>query len=384
MTFTIGLVLTAVATAMLLLNLYSTLLCLMHFRRGSKVPASLPFYHPVSVLKPLKGIDNGIEENLESFFHLDYPEFELIFSVADIRDPACALVRRLQIRYSGVSSRLIVGDVEAGPNPKVNNLIRSYDSAKYDVMLISDSNVRVRPDYLRRVVEDFDPNVGIVTAAASGHSPKGLGGHLEMIYLDTFFARWMVVAKAWGNPIVLGKSMLFRRSAADRFGGIQNLSQFLAEDHMAGQAMRQLGLEIRVMRNPVEQVIGRNSFKSFWDRHVRWGRMRKAGAPLALFFEPLSRAAASGILGAIGFHMLFGISPWVYLAAHTAAFFVIDLPLLMRLDMEFTFMTPIYWLIREALALPMWAQILAGNTVSWRGNKFRLEAGGTIAQIPQQ
>lgn len=379
MTYMTGLTL-AVWVAMSSITLYGTWLFVRHFRSERSRAGASPELFPVSILKPLKGVEPGLRENLESFFRLEYPDFELLFSVADERDPAVKVVRELIEQYPSTRAYLAIGAVHVGPNPKVNNLVKTYQLAKNDVMLISDSNVRVDADYLTRLVPDLDESTGVVTGVVCGRAANGLGGELEATYMNTFYARWMILAAKAGFPTVIGKSMLFRRSAADRFGGIVNLNRYLAEDYMAGQAMMHLGLKIRHMTQPIPQIIGRYTLKDFWSRHIRWGRMRKVQAPLALFFEPLNGPLLSGLLGSWGFHKLFGVAPLPFLCAHLTAWFLCDLLLMICLKAELKPLTPVYWLLRELSWLPMHLHILSGNTVSWRGSKLRLLPGGTLAE----
>lgn len=364
----------------LLLLLFSTYLTLEHFKR---TPAHLdaPFaLFPVSILKPLKGSDSGLAENLESFFRLDYPEFELLFSVADAYDPAGRIVMDLMERYPTVNAELVVGAVDVGTNPKINNLIRTYDRATHDWILISDSNVRVDPDYLKRLVAEIENCTGIVTSVVAGRSPEGLGGQLEATYLNTFYARAMLLASSAGHPCVIGKSMLFRKSAAERFGGLKNLSRYLAEDYMAGQAMLKLDLRTVTATDPIDQHIGSYSFREFWSRHLRWGRIRKAQAPVAFLAEPLMSSIFSGFLGAVAFQQEFGISALAFFALHLMLCFVCDLLTMRALEVEWTLKTPVYWMIREALSLPLWFHTLIGNTVIWRGKSYGVLAGGLLAQ----
>src|SRR5262249_8531274 len=161
-----------------------------------------------------------------------------------ISDPAASVVRSLMARYPKINAKLLVGIIEAGLNPKVNNMLRSYDCAKYDLILISDSNVRVGSGYLKRMVAHMSTSIGMVTSVVAGVSPKGLGGALEATYLNTFYARMMHFTARCGESCVVGKSMLFRKSIAKRFGGIRTLACYLAEDYMAGEAMKKLGYEV--------------------------------------------------------------------------------------------------------------------------------------------
>ena len=336
---------------------------------------------PISILKPLKGAESGMEENIESFFHQDYPSYEILFSIADAHDPVREPLMRLMAKYPGIPTRLIVGDVEIGPNPKVNNLIRSYDQAKHDCVLISDSNVRVSPEYLRRAVACLGPGVGVVTAVVAGRNGRGVGGHLEAVYLNSFYARWMEIARAFGLPFVVGKSMLFRRSTAARFGGMQNLARYIAEDYMAGQAMKRLGLRVQIMPDPIPQFIGNYSIKAFWSRHIRWGRIRKAQAPIAFVFEPLLGSLVSGLLGGWAFHRWLGISPWLFLVCHLALWFFFDALLIWKVGAALGFREFFAWVLRECLALPQWLHIASGSGVHWRGNRLKILPGGIVTTL---
>ncbi|MGZ3659406.1 MAG: ceramide glucosyltransferase [Bdellovibrionota bacterium] len=332
----------------------------------------------ISVLKPLKGADSGMRDNLESFFQVDYPEFELLFSVAEGTDPAVAVVNELRKRYPQVSARLLCGAENVGMNPKVNNLTRSYRQASYDIVLISDSNVRIAPDYLRKKVAFLTPDVGVVTAAVAGIQPKGLGGMLEAVYLNTFYARGMSLAFATGNPCVVGKSMLFRRSVAARFGGIRALADYLAEDFAFGEEMRKLGLKVAMMDEPVNQFIGVYSFRSFWDRHLRWGRIRKVHAPAAFLLEPLTTPMVSGILLSLSLHSW---HPMLYTFALCGA---CDILLMTRISRRFDAWAPFAWLLRESLSLPLWFAVAGGNTVEWRGSTLTLSYGGKIQERDEE
>lgn len=332
----------------------------------------------VSILKPLKGVEAGFDENVGSFFALDYPAYEILFSVADANDPAARAVGKLMAAHPNVAARLIVGARELGPNPKVNNLLQSYDAARFDVLLISDSNIRVAPDYLKRVIAHLKPDVGVVTAVVAGRDGRGLGGLLETTYLNSFYARWMQVAAATGKACVVGKQMLFRRSTMDRLGGIATFGRYLAEDYMAGEGMRRLGLKVVIGYAPVPQFVGRHDLGAFWSRHVRWGRIRKAQAPLAFAVEPLMGPILSGVAGAAALHGLFGIPVGYALTAHLGAWCACDLALMTALEKRVRPKNVVGWILREALHLPLWIHIASGQGVNWRGNRLTLRAGGLV------
>jgi ceramide glucosyltransferase len=336
--------------------------------------------YPVSILKPLKGVDSGLEANLQSFFELDYPSYELIFCVADARDPAFALASDLMIRNPQVRSRIFIGETEAGPNPKVRNMLAGYEAAAHDLVLISDSNVRVRGDYLKRMVPHAaDPKVGLVTALVAGVRADGWGGALEAAFLNAFCARGMALAFSAGKPIVVGKSMLFSRKTAERFGGLRSLGRFLAEDFMAGEAMTQLGMKVVLMQDPVEQHLGTYSIRDFWSRHVRWGRIRKSQAPLIFPFELMQSSFCMGALGALAIPGLIGVTTMSFLVAHLSLWAICDGWLTVRISRaRYSLRGFFAWAAREALMVPLFFQVILNNKVRWRGQTIYLRAGGII------
>ncbi len=356
-----------------------TWLAVRSFSRRLKNSKSLP---PVSVLKPLTGIEPGLRKNLESFFLQDHPNFELIFCVADKSDSSCFIVKRLMSRYPKVKARLIVSNKEVGPNPKVNNLYGAYYRAIYDHIVISDSNVRVPPHYLREMVSNLRPDVGVVTSLVTATGVQGLGGHLEAAYLNTVLARLMPIGHFFGLPLVLGKSMLLRRSIAEQFGGLDFLGRYLAEDYMTGVAMKELGLKVALAPTPVEQYIGNRTMKTFWSRHVRWGRLRKAHAFWGYLIEPILGVVLPGLLGAWGMHTLVGLGFWTVFFFHFVLCATCDVIIFAEAPTRGTapnaFLFAGAWFLREWLAIPLWVHTLFGKTVEWRGRRLELKAGGTL------
>lgn len=337
--------------------------------------------YPITILKPLKGVDPGLSQNLESFFHLDYPAYELLFSIADAKDPARSIVEDLMRRFPGINCRLFIGEEVVGINPKVNNIVRSFESAQNDLILISDSNIRVRANYLKRVAAHMDQSVGVVTAVVAGFAPSGLGGWLETIYLNTFYARGMNIAFHVGKPCVVGKSMLFRKSQALRFGGVRALGNYIAEDYILGEMMRKLGLRVVLMADPIPQFIGEYSLKDFWLRHLRWGRIRRAQAPVPFYLEPFIGCLSSGFLAAWALREWTGVSVAQVLVCHLIIWAVCDFAVSLKVQGQVNLWLPIAWFLRELLALPLWIHTAVSQVVSWRGQKYRLSPGGTVTLV---
>ena len=339
----------------------------------------------VSILKPLKGLDPNLDSNLKSFFELktDIP-FELLFSLESRSDAAFPILKNLLRNYPAIPAKVFFlseSKVTQAKNPKLKNLNQSFEDAKYDVVWISDSNVMLYSGEIESLVSELDDETGIVTAIVSGTSFNGIGGALESVFLGTFYARFMALANRFAKPCVVGKAMLFRKSQSKRFGGLTLLSEFLAEDFMAGELMRKLGLKVKTSPRVVTQTLGNTSLKTFWSRHVRWGRIRKSHAPLAFAIEPFFGTLVVCALGAFavshifpyGFQLVF-LCSWTYLC-------ILDGLCYLRTTESsflFTLCFPLIWTLREFLALPLWIKIMSGNGIDWRGGRFTLAPGGLL------
>jgi len=349
---------------------YGTLIAIFYLRKGGQGLGQ--GLEPISILKPLKGVDEGIEENLKSFLDLDYPSFEILFSVADELDPVVPIVRKLLAMHPHVRATLKICKFHSGPNPKINNLLSIYQDAKYDWILISDSNTRMSPQHLRVLAQQFKKGVAMQSSVVAGVEASSIGGLLECAFLNTFYARSVLILNTLGHPCVIGKAMMFRKSVLERTGGLRSLEVHIAEDYAAGKKLQQLGFRVQISRNPIRQHIGRYGFITFWTRHIRWGRLRKMQAPLVFLVEPFFNSIISGLVGAFAFSKLFGSSPYVFFAAHVSGWFLLDLIVFERVDErpDITFL-PI-WILREFLHFPLWIHIAMGNTINWRGKIIHL------------
>lgn len=335
---------------------------------------------PVTILKPLCGWDGGLKENLETFFQLDYPQFQIIFCLVEPDKTIYSIVESLMKRYPQVDVQINVSIGQRARNPKINNLQAAFQAGKFDVMLISDSNVRVERDYLKQMVVMLRGKVGVVTSPVKGIGQKFAGGHLESIYLDTYLKRWIYISNRLGKPIVLGKSMLFRRSVLNQLGGIEHLKDMVAEDYATSRLMCDGGFQVAILKTPVQQYLGDFNLRSFWARHVRWGRIRKSCEWKAFLMEPLSNALISGLLGAFAWRwFLGGQGVLVFLSLHLIVSAMAELKVSEHSrrfsDRIFFFGS---WLFLELITLPLWIHSLCGRTVLWRGNRLRLYPGGRL------
>lgn len=233
----------------------------------------------VSILKPLTGVDSNLEENLASFFELDYPgEFELIFCLHSEHDPAVALARQLQARYPRVPVRILTHEQHVGINPKINNLIQGYEVARHDYLLVSDCGLRVRRDTLETLMLTLlaDERTGCVhqmpfvafspptltdtqALRSSWWRPLGFLNALQLVYFGTQHARAYLSGNCVGIGCVSGMSCLFRRQALEDIGGLSRFGQFLAEDFFIARALVRKGYGLQMAAQPCWQNVGTRS-----------------------------------------------------------------------------------------------------------------------------
>lgn len=322
---------------------------------------------PITVLKPLTGVEKGLEESLRGFFKLDYPTFELAFALESHEDPALEIVEELRRRYPTVPVRISVGGEKLGTNPKVNNLASAYRAASYDWVVITDSNTRVDPEFLWRLSSEARPGVGLVSAVLQGEGASGLAGNLEAATYSLFFARAMWLCESVRRPCASAKCLFFRRSVATRFGGLHAVASHHADDVRLGKEMLRLGLEVKLLDHPARVWVGHPSFRSFWTRQVRWGRNRFQLFRSLYLAEPLASMPVAGAIGA-------------YASGYPVEFFLAHAVLWWSADFWLARVPPLTWAVRELIAPVIWGCGLFGRKVEWRGKEYRILRGGILTE----
>lgn len=371
---------TTLALVLLLACTAWTVMGLLAVRRGppSRPPGALPAALPgVTVLKPLCGADPGLAANLESFFTQDHPRYELVFGVEDPEDPALAVVAALQAKYPHVPNRLVVHRGGRAINPKVRNLTGMAPWAQHDLLLVSDSNVRVPAHYVREMVETLQasPRVGLVTSLFAGSGEASLGAALDAVQLNGFCAAGSALPTSFGDAAVVGKSLLFSRRQFEALGGFAAVADVLAEDFVMGKMFQHAGLEVRIAGTVVQNVTGRLSVEGFLQRHLRWSMLRQRLRPGAFLLEPLTAPLALLPLGlaelgpaagawVLALLLLRDVGGWVALRGWERAW----LPALLG---------P----VRDGLMLWVWVRTPVEREVSWRGNRVLVGEGTRLFPV---
>lgn len=242
---------------------------------------------PVSIIKPLKGIDDNLFDNLESFCRQDYPKYELILSLQHKDDPAYRVAEKIRNKYPNIV-KIVVDNSHKALNPKVKNMIQAYEISSYDYFLISDSNVLVEPDYLRKTVAAMSKDTGLVTNLIMGVGGKSLGAKLENLQLNSFIILSVCfLDKFLRMPCSIGKSMLMRKKDFEEIGGFNSVKDVLAEDYIIGKLMHEKGKKVVLCSHVIKNVNEYWSIKRFFNRHTRWAKIRWKIAGLKYFTEPL-------------------------------------------------------------------------------------------------
>lgn len=330
----------------------------------------------VSVLKPLRGSDPEMYEAFRSHCLQDYQEYELIFGVSDPADPAAALVSQLQRDFPNRTIELVVCQQLLGPNGKVSNLAQMVPRARYDYLIVNDSDIKVPTDYLRRVLALFaDPKVGAVTCLYRGTAGKTLGSHLEAIGVATDFAAGVLAARLLqGVKFGLGSTIALRRNDLATIGGFESLVDHLADDYQLGARIAALGKQVIVSDVIVDHHQPAYSFSEFVNHQIRWARAIRDSRKL----DYIGLAATFGVPWAL-LTVLFARGAtwsWLLLIAALLTRFAMAAFISRRvLKQPLSALDYLLIPVRDVVALFIWISSFFGHTIHWRGLTFRLKDG---------
>jgi ceramide glucosyltransferase len=324
----------------------------------------------------LRGTDPEIYESFRSHCLQDYPEYELIFGVSDPDDPAVALVERLRREFPARAIRLLVCPEVLGSNMKVSNLVQMLPSANYDYLVVNDSDIRVEPGYLRRVMAGFaDERVGLVTCLYRGIAGATLGSRLESIGISTDFCAGVLAARQIeGIRFALGSTLAFPRKALRAIGGFEPLVDYLADDFELGARIARAGFEVRLSDVIVDTHLPDYSLRGFLQHQLRWARSTRHSRPWGYTGMVLTFGLPWALLALV---LSWGANwAWVLLAVaaglRLAMALVVGLKLLRDSQvLRYLWLLP----LRDVVAILVWMTSYTGHTVAWRGDQFILDKG---------
>jgi ceramide glucosyltransferase len=344
------------------------------------------FAPAVSILKPLKGCDDTTSASLASWFKQNYAgPVEILFGVAEAGDPVCEIVRQLIAQHPDFRARLVICENPAGANAKAAKLARLEQLAEHDLILISDADVRVPPDFLASFVAPLrDQKTALANCFYRLANPVTTAMRWEAVAINADF--WSQVLQAQTlKPLdfALGATILVRRSALDEIGGFSSLANCLADDYQLGHRIAKNGHRLALCPVVVECWEAPQDWSRVWKHQLRWARTIRVCQPLPYFFSLLSNASWWPLLWLI-VSIDSGNFPGAPLAA--IGFLLLRILLAQNLQRRFTpgekLVSPA-WLVpvRDGLNVAIWLAAFLGDTIEWRGRKMKLRRDGTLAEI---
>ncbi len=329
-------------------------------------------YPPVSLVRPLCGIDNYAADTLRTTFELDYPCCEILFCVASAKDPVIPLVEALIAEHPSAGAKLLIGEERASSNPKLNNVLKGWRAAQCDWIVLADSNVLMPPDYLGRLMASWRADTGLVASPPIGSKPRGVWAELECAFLNTYQARWQYVADALGFGFAQGKTMLWRRADLERAGGIETLAKEVAEDAASTKIVRNAGLKVRLVDRPFPQPLGHRTAAEVWNRQLRWARLRRA----SFLAYVLPEAISGGLLPIIAVAVAaphFGLPATLSVMVLGVLWYGSETLLAAIAGWHLSAFYPLCCLARDLTLPVLFIRALRSDDFVWRGNEMQVE-----------
>ncbi len=337
-------------------------------------------FPPITVIKPLKGADRDLEANLASFCRQDYPRFQILFCLASSDDPALATVSRLKAQFPGADIEVVISQKQIGCNPKVNNMANSYSAAKYDLLLMADSDILIAPDFLRRMAAPFtDASVGLVTSFYQASGARGLWGRMEALAINAHFLPQAACAAELGMRFTMGATMMVRRAAFEASGAFGNLADHLADDFWLGESVRKAGWRLDMIPGCVDSIPSIESGSEHFKHLLRWARTIRLCQPVGFYASLIAQGFSLLTLrllllgpDALGVALLAGI--W---AAKSAVSIFLGIRLGGRQTSQALWLLP----LSEWFSFGAWIGACWSNTVLWRDKLFHIRAQGRLEPI---
>ena len=337
------------------------------------------FQPPISILKPLKGLDDSLFDNLESFCNQDYPRYEVLLALRDADDPAYKVACKIREKYPQKDIRIVAEWCEDGLNPKVNNMVPAYRVSKYKFILISDSNVMVGKDYLAETARHMaDPRVGLVSSLIRGVGARSIGSVFENLHLNTFTIGGVCfLEKVMKMPCVVGKSMLIRKEYFEELGGFAAVKDYLAEDYILGKKMAEIGKRVVLSNYIINTVNEYWRVKGFISRHTRWGKLRWQIGGLRYLLEIVGNPVFMSLLpiAVVGPSKINIFIPIIVFCAKALGDLLTGRAIKSDLHPALYLLSP----VKDVLIGFIWFVPIFSNKVEWRGDRFTIKKDSLLA-----
>jgi ceramide glucosyltransferase len=362
-----------------------SLYCVISYFRSARKPATArtPFMPPASIAKPVRGLDHEAYENFASFCRLDYPEYELVFAVSDANDPVIAVIEKLREDFPDCSIRLITDIPQVGTSDKVNNLCQLAQHAKYDLLVMSDSDVRVEPDYLQQVAAPFaDREVGVVTALYRSLSAGNLASNLDALGMYVDSAPGALVAKKMegGLGFAFGWTMATTKQHLAEIGGWEAMVNYHSEDFELGKRIARCGHRVVLMTKPVSMVFSKETIAEYFHRELRWSIALKSARPSGYRAMLFTHGLPWALFGtAIGLWAGLPLLAACYLSAYVGLRIVLTW-LTGRWGLGDRRLSKMIWLVpvRDAISFVVWLAGFFSEKIVWRGLEYNLHEGQLV------
>ena len=355
---------------------YSFLSIIAACRYLSVRPPAIASAEPVSVLKPLAGLDEGLESNLRTFFQQDYPAFEILFAVREQTDPAVAIVEKLRQEFPKIPARLLVTGEPPYPNAKVFSLAQMLAAAKNDLVVMSDSDIRVTPDFLQRVSAEFEqPALGVATCPYRAVAGKSFWSQLEATGMNTDFISGILVARMLeGIKFAVGPTIVARKRALEAIGGFERLKDYLAEDFVMGKFAAEAGYGVILSSYVIEHHIGSADLRHNIAHRLRWARSTRRSRPAGYIGQLFTMPFPLALLVCAARPEWWPLLPAALLVRFLAAYVVSAKVLRAKIN----------WLLlplEDLIGFAVWIAGFFGSTITWRDRRYRVLADGKFEAI---
>ena len=351
-------------------------------RKAEFAPSEFP---PVTLLKPVCGMEPGLGEHLTSFFEQQYPSYEIIFGARTEDDPALDVARHISARYPSVPVTIVTSGEPWRPNAKVCSLVKMYEHASYDYLIISDSDVKVGPNYIAEVVQPLlKPRNGMVSCLYRGLPTGGVWSKLEALGMSVEMTAGAIVANLLeGMKFALGPTMAIRRDALDAIGGFEPLADYCSDDYVLGRRVADSGRQVVMSRHVIDHVVINRAFECSMQHQIRWMKSTRCSRRAGHAGTALTFAMPFGLLGLLGGAMLdrWALGIGLFTAAYAnrvilslvAGWGVVS----DRRAVRFAWLYP----LRDLMGFLFWCVSYTGRTIVWRGDRYRLEGCGRMVLV---